>query len=100
MSTRVLARRIAHLEDQEALTFAAFLLNLSPADMRIWTADVLATLARTGVIDPPPAGLWDRPRAERAAFLRVLRTQIAGGYPDVTPVLRHACQAWEREHTR
>ena len=59
---------------------------------------MLETLATQGIISPPPADLWERPQAEKDAFIFMLRETIGSGHRGVGSVLRHAWRAWEQEH--
>ncbi len=99
MRYRDVEKRLAELEAQESLKFAAFLLRLSSIDMRTWQRQTLETLAALGLIAPVPSDLWERSQPEKDAFLHMLHTSIGSGPASVHSVLMRAWHEWEHyEH--
>ena len=98
MSTRALQQRLTRLEVEENQAFQVFLRRLSRVDRRTWQMGVYEALEACGIIEPPPADLWERPQPEKDAYLLMLRERIGGGHPGARSVIRQVWRAWEQEH--
>ena len=98
MSNRDMQKRLARLEIEEREAFEVFHRRLSPADRRAWQLGVFEALAARGIIEPPPADLWERPQPEKDAYLLMLRERIGGRHREAKAVIHEAWHAWEQEH--
>ncbi len=98
MSTGDMQKRLARLEIAEGQDFQAFQRRLSRADQRTWLVGVFEALAARGIIEPPPADLWERPQPQKHAYLLMLRERIGGGHLGARAVIRQVWRAWEQEH--
>ncbi len=97
MRYRDVEKRLAELEVQESLKFAAFLLRLSSVDMRTWQRQTLETLAALGLIAPVPSDLWERSQSEKDAFLLMLRESLECGDNKIEPIIYQAWHEWEHD---